>query len=159
MKRQASPPVAGSNRRFALRMEQIRSTEPRLVVLEERSGLRKAVGPTPELRCVAWASGLPLEVARPLVVEALRTIHLSPEHLACSGVDGAPPLLVDEATGARIALALLAVQPLRKLERMQEVIGGVASMSPEESLYWFARVMQGPKTRTLRALRILLARE
>lgn len=108
---------------------------------------------------VARAGGLPLDVALPLLAQALRAHGVSPERLArASGPDEAP-IDLDEATGARVALALVAVRPLRKLARMEGVVRGVGEMSPEEALYWYARAMKGPQPRVLRALRILLAKE
>lgn len=139
-------------------METDRAGQSRLVVLQERPGQGQAKAP-PCFDPVAWAQGLPLDVARPLIAAAVRANGESPAQLSRPGSDGQPPLELDETSGARIALALLAVQPLRKLERMQDVLRGMEAMSEEEALYWFSRVMRGPKARTLRAFRILLARE
>ena len=108
---------------------------------------------------VGQAGGLPLDVVTPLLVTAMRENGISPEPLGRPSRPNDPPIELDEAHGARVALALVAVRPLRKLERMEGVVQGIGEMSAEEALYWFARVMRGPKSRVLRALRILLAKE
>jgi hypothetical protein len=108
---------------------------------------------------VARAEGLPLEVATPLLAAAVRECGQSAERLGRPSREGDPPLELGEAVGARVALALVAVRPLRRLDRMEAVVRGIGEMTSEEALYWFARVMRGPGPRVLRALRVLLARE
>jgi len=98
-------------------------------------------------------------VATPLLAGALREAGQSAERLGRVTREGDPPLELGEAAGARVALALVAVQPLRRLDRMEAVVRGIADMTAEEALYWFARAMRGPRPRVLRALRILLAKE
>ncbi|RME83093.1 MAG: hypothetical protein D6775_09080, partial [Caldilineae bacterium] len=59
-----------------------------------------------------------------------------------------------------LALLILAVQPLRRVDRVDAIVGGVARMSDEEAYYWFSKCSLGPQAqRARRALRILLARE
>lgn len=144
--------------RFRLRVE--RDPKGRLAVVVLQHRLRH-LGRATELdfEPVARAMGLPLQVAMPLLAAAVRANGAAPSRLSRPHEDGDPPIELDEASGARVALALVAVRPLRKLERMEGVVHGIAEMSAEEALYWFARVMRGPKARTLRALRILLAKE
>lgn len=152
------PPASRGARRFRLRMEKDRGGQPRLLVFQERP--RRGQGNVPPaFDPVAWAQGLPLDVARPLIAAAVRANGGNPAPLSRPSPDSEPLVDLDEASGAKVALVLLAMQPLRKLERMQAILRGIEAMSAEEALYWFARVMRGPKTRTLRAFRILLARE
>ena len=144
--------------RFRIEVERQASGGLTVAVLQRR--VRRA-GEAAEIvfEPVARAAGLPLDVALPLLAAALRAHGVSPERLARPPRSGEPPIELDEATGARVALALVAVRPLRKLARMEGVVQGIGEMSAEEALYWFARAMKGPGPRVLRALRILLARE
>ena len=144
--------------RFRLQLERDPLGRPVLVVLQRRVGRR---GATAELTFepVVRAAGLALEVAMPMLTAAVRACGTAPERLLRPPRAGEPPVELDEAAGARVALTLFALRPLRKLQRMEAIARGVAGMSNEEALYWFARVMQGPRARTLRALRILLAKE
>lgn len=68
------------------------------------------------------------------------------------------PIVLDEASGVRLALAIRAGAPLAKSVRRSSVIEGVSSMSDEEAYYWYAKIsrVQTGK-RALRALRILLS--
>ena len=60
---------------------------------------------------------------------------------------------LDQVTGAHSELLLLAVKPLRRADRLEQVAEGIASMSREEASYWHAKArMPGG----LRALRVLL---
>ena len=131
----------------------------RVVTVLQRTVRRKAETAEIVFDPVAQACGLPLDVVTPLLVTAMRENGISPERLGRPSRPDDSPIELDEADGARVALALVAVRPLRKLERMEGVARGIGEMSAEEALYWFARVMRGPKPRVLRALRILLAKE
>jgi hypothetical protein len=67
------------------------------------------------------------------------------------------PIGLDEAAGVRLALALVAVGPISRWSRREEILGGVAAMSTEEAYYWFARTTGPIGSRARRALRIMLA--
>ena len=70
------------------------------------------------------------------------------------------PFFLPEAMGVRLALLLLAAKPLVRMDRLDAVMRGVASMSPEETYYWFSKCVGGPHAlRAQRALRVLLAGE
>lgn len=60
---------------------------------------------------------------------------------------------LDQATGAQLELLMRSVKPLRRLDRLDRVIGGIASMSREEASYWH---VQMTNRAGLRALRLLL---
>lgn len=66
------------------------------------------------------------------------------------------PIVLDEAPGVRLALALVAVEPISKWRRREGILGGVAAMSTEEAYYWFARTTGPIASRARRALRIML---
>jgi hypothetical protein len=65
------------------------------------------------------------------------------------------PFELNEASGVRVGLLLLAVKPLRKGSRMEEVAAAIRGMSDEEAYYWFAKA--AGSLRAQRALRVLLA--
>ncbi len=85
---------------------------------------------------------------------ALRASHLQRTVLSSSR---RKPILLDEAAGVRLALALVAVEPISRWSRREAILGGVAVMSTEEAYYWFARTTGPIASRARRALRILLA--
>jgi hypothetical protein len=60
---------------------------------------------------------------------------------------------LDQATGAQVELLIRSVKPLRRLDRVDRVIDGIASMSREEASYWH---VQMTNRAGLRALRLLL---
>lgn len=144
--------------RFRLRVERDELGRPLIVVLQRELCRHRS---TTELtfRPIVRARGLALEVAMPLLAALLRECDINPSRLTRPTREDDPPIDLDEANGVRAALALFAVRPLRRIDRMESVIRGIQAMSAEEALYWFARVMRGPRSRTLRALRILLASE
>jgi hypothetical protein len=67
------------------------------------------------------------------------------------------PIILDESAGVRLALTLIAAEPITKRSRREAILGGVAAMSSEETYYWFAKVTGSAAARARRALRILLA--
>lgn len=98
----------------------------------------------------------PAQVTRVLdaVLVAVRASGHNPGALAAErGI----PLPVEEAAGVRLALTMLATQPITRNDRIRALVAGVNSMSIEESYYWYAKCVgpEGPRAR--KALRILLA--
>jgi len=68
------------------------------------------------------------------------------------------PLLLDEQAGVRLALATRAIEQVNKTSRAHAILEGLASMSDEEILYWWAKTTNPTSgSRALRALRIMLA--
>lgn len=67
------------------------------------------------------------------------------------------PINLDEPSGVRLTLTLMATQPVTKHERLRAIVAGVNAMSTEETYYWYAKCIghNGPRAR--RALRTLLA--
>lgn len=65
---------------------------------------------------------------------------------------------LDELTGLRLALILMAAKPVTRHERIEAIGQGVQAMSAEEAYYWFSKCSAGPgAARAQKALRILLA--
>lgn len=68
------------------------------------------------------------------------------------------PVLLDEQAGVRLAIAARAVEQVNKTSRAHAILEGIASMSDEEILYWWAKTTNPTSgSRALRALRILLS--
>jgi hypothetical protein len=101
--------------------------------------------------------GTPLKVTIERVLDGLkrngyRATDLSPSRKA--------PFALEEEPGARLALLFMALKPLRKISRMEDISGGIGAMEPEEVYYWFSKcadAVAGPRLR--RAFRILLSPE
>ena len=72
--------------------------------------------------------------------------------------DRKDPFILDEETGIRLGLLMLAIRPLRKPSRIMAMSNATTSMTTEEAYYWFSRCADvdiGRRAR--RALRVLLA--
>jgi hypothetical protein len=71
------------------------------------------------------------------------------------------PIDLDEMAGVRLALALNVVHGITKPGRTRALLDGVARLSDEECLYWYAACCAGTPTdqRRTKALRIYLAAE
>ncbi len=70
------------------------------------------------------------------------------------------PVDIDEAPGVRLVLAALAIEPLRRRDRVREILEGVNAMSDEEAYYWYAKVTHPVSgSRCLRAMRLLLSED
>ncbi len=70
------------------------------------------------------------------------------------------PFYLDELTGLRLALILLAVKPLTRHDRIEAIGLGVQAMSAEEAYYWFSKCSVGPgAAQAQKALRLLLSIE
>jgi hypothetical protein len=89
------------------------------------------------------------------VIEALRqadyrATDLSPERRE--------PFFLPEAVGVRLGLVFLAVKPLSKLRRLEEISQGIRQMPLEEAYYWYSKcTATGTAERAQKALRVLLA--
>lgn len=95
-----------------------------------------------------------VERLRPAVVGAVtssrhpRTV-LSPTRMA--------PIALSEDAGVRLSLQALGTAPISKPVRAEAIRVGVDAMTSEEALYWYAKVTGLHASRSLRALRLLLA--
>ena len=70
------------------------------------------------------------------------------------------PFYLDELTGLRLALILIAVKPLCRHDRIETIGQGISMMSAEEAYYWFSKCSAGTGAlRAQKALRVLLAEE
>jgi hypothetical protein len=91
------------------------------------------------------------------VLGALRANGHRPSDLARSSQT---PFYLDETTGLRLALTFMAVKPLTRFHRIEQIQSGVHDMGDEEAYYWFSKCSAGPHAvRAQHALRVLLAAE
>ncbi|KDA05278.1 hypothetical protein DC31_17195 [Microbacterium sp. CH12i] len=67
------------------------------------------------------------------------------------------PVHLGEAEGVRLALVMIATQPIAKHERVRALVAGINAMSVEETYYWYAKCMGLDGNRARKALRILLS--
>lgn len=67
------------------------------------------------------------------------------------------PIRLGEAEGVRLALVLLATQPIVKHERVRALVAGINAMSTEETYYWYSKCMGLDGNRARKALRTLLS--
>ncbi len=104
-------------------------------------------------------SGDPLRAVADHLLSALRANgHKATDLARAAGSE--TPFYLDELTGLRLALILLAVKPLARHDRIEAIGQGVQAMGDEEAYYWFSKCSAGSDAlRAQRALRILLAGE
>lgn len=88
------------------------------------------------------------------VLAAIRTSGYAATALA---FNRKKPIRLDEASGVRLTLTLMATQPIIKHERIRAVVAGVNAMSIEETYYWYAKCFGAEGGRARKALRVLLA--
>lgn len=67
------------------------------------------------------------------------------------------PISIDEPSGVRLALTLMATQPISKHQRLRALVAGVNAMSVEETYYWYAKCVGPHSARARKSLRTLLA--
>lgn len=104
------------------------------------------------------STATPLQTAR--VLDALvAAVRASGHQASVLSPSRKKPVPLEEAAGVRLALALLAAQPVTKPDRIRRIVAGVASMSTEETYYWYAKAVGPDADRVRRALRLFLAEE
>jgi hypothetical protein len=146
-------------RSFRLRLDRLANGDWR-ALLAQRVPQPSAEQRAPRYRPIATVWGLPFEAARPAITRALRECGHS---LTVLGKERDNVLGLAELPGVRLSVTLLAVKPLRKVERITTIVAAVDEMSREEVLYWYAKCQasgpDGLARRARHALRVLLARD
>jgi len=116
----------------------------------------------PTLPGVLWSievGGDTLRAVTDHLLATLRTNGYKATDLA-RAVGSETPFYLDEPSGLRLALILLAVKPLTRHDRIEAIGQGIQAMSAEETYYWFSKCTAGPDAlRAQKALRVLLAEE
>lgn len=67
------------------------------------------------------------------------------------------PIRLTEPDGVRLALILMASQPIAKHERVRALVAGINAMSTEETYYWYSKCIGVDANRARKALRTLLS--
>ncbi|GGU68225.1 hypothetical protein GCM10010211_36880 [Streptomyces albospinus] len=67
------------------------------------------------------------------------------------------PIWLAEPDGVRLALILMATQPIAKHERVRALVAGLNAMSTEETYYWYSKCIGVDANRARKALRTLLS--
>jgi len=120
---------------------------------------------SPQRRLVCELGGTALKAIADAVLEALRLNGYAATDL---GIKRREPFLLMEESGVRLALIFLAIRPITKVVRIEEISRGIRAMTGEELYYWFAKCIGSgaantwrgsTSDRAQRALRILLAEE
>jgi hypothetical protein len=116
-----------------------------------------AAAPAPGAMWSIELGGDPLRAVADHLLNALRVNDYKATDLA-PGSSRQEPFYLDELTGIRLALIMLAVKPLRRHERIEAIGHGVQGMGDEEAYYWFSKCTAGSDGgRGRKALRVLLA--
>jgi hypothetical protein len=95
-----------------------------------------------------------------LTDEIQRALRASRRPTTTIGPTRRKPVDIVEAAGVRLTLAALATEPVRRRDRVREILEGLAAMSDEEAYYWYGKVTrERAGARALRSLRLLLAED
>ncbi|MDR7420481.1 MAG: hypothetical protein QN178_16390 [Armatimonadota bacterium] len=121
--------------------------------IEVRQSINGGTGPQEAVVVRAW--GAPFQAATSQVLDAIRRSGYRASDLSRGRK---APFALKEEWGVRVALLLMALKPLRKSMRMEQIAEAIREMSDEECYYWFSKCVKssGPR-RAQRALRTLLA--
>jgi hypothetical protein len=126
---------------------------------DRETGLENLSRPAPG---AIWSIELGGDALRAVVDHLLNALRVN-DYRATDLAPGSgreEPFYLDELTGIRLALTVLAVKPLRRHDRIEAIGQGVQAMGDEEAYYWFSKCSVGSDAqRAQKALRVLLAAE
>lgn len=133
----------------------------RLVVIPGRGetygvSLEETYGETGTIITAPVLTATPVQTGR--VVDALfAAVRRSGHQPSVIAFTRKAPIRLCEAEGVRLALILLATQPITKHERVRALLAGINAMSTEETYYWYSKCIGVDAHRARKALRVLLA--
>ena len=111
----------------------------------------------PRLLTVATLGGDTLRAVADHVLEALRRAEYKPTDLSAAR---RKPFYLPEEAGVRLGLVFVAVRPLSKFRRIEEIAYRLRQMPAEEAYYWYSKCTAADTAeRARQALRVLLAAE
>lgn len=141
---------AGGGTSYALTLKQ-RIVEP------DREPSVVGAHPPAAMTTIVTLNGDTLRAVADHVIDALRQADYRATDLS---PDRREPFYLPEAVGVRLGLVFLAVKPLSKLRRVEEISHGIRQMPLEEAYYWYSKcTATGTDERAQKALRVLLAVE
>jgi hypothetical protein len=148
-------PLAASGRAYRLVVEPTGSAGYSLRLEQARSFETSVVG----IRVVGRASPTAVAACVEQVLDALRRAG----HPTTALRPGSASVFdLPEEAAVRLGLLFVALRPLSKTRRMEQVAEGIRRMAPEETVYWFSKCATPTLTdarRAQHALRVLLAPE
>lgn len=122
----------------------------------ERPGAA-ARGAEPRLETIVTLGGDPLRAVADHVIEALRKADYKATDLSPTRQK---PFYLPEDVGVRLGLVFMAVRPLTKYRRMEQISHGIRQMPSEEAYYWYSKCTAADTAeRARQALRVLLSGE
>lgn len=140
-------PLAGSTTDYALTLRQRVVERP----LPDQPEI------TSRLETVVVISGDNLRAVADHVIEALRRADYKATDLSMTR---RKPFYFPEEIGVRLGLVFLAVKPLTKIRRVEQISYGIRQMPSEEAYYWYSKCTAvDTAERAQKALRVLLAAE
>jgi hypothetical protein len=146
-----------SSKPFELRVEPDRSGDYGLALFRLPARGESRNGSGDGWQIVARVHGTPMRAVMDQVLTALKHSGYRASDLSRSRK---APFQFNEETGVRLGLLLLAVKPLRKSSRMNDISERVQAMASEEAYYWFSKTTDhNLGRRSQKAMRILLAKE
>lgn len=152
---QKRPPIAASGRAYRLVIEPAGTASYELRLEQSRSFDSRV----DDIRVVARASSTAVAASVDQVLDALRraghpTTELRPGRSAS--------FALPEEAAVRLGLLFVALRPLSRTRRMEQVADGIRRMAPEEAIYWFSKCATPTSSdarRAQHALRVLLSPE
>lgn len=127
-------------------------------VLNSNGQMAQKQEPTnPELVKVIEIGGRTLQLVSDHVLDALRENGYKPTDLSPKRLE---PFTLDEVNGVRLSLLFLAVKPITKLTRIEDISREIRLMTVEELFYWFSKcTTEAIADRAQKALRVMLSAE
>ena len=120
-----------------------------------RQRIMEQKGDKPRLEPIVTISGDSLRGVADHAIEALRSAGYKATDLSPTRKD---PFYLPEEMGVRLGLVFLAVKPLSKPRRVEEISYGIRQMPSEEAYYWYSKCTAADTAeRAQKALRVLLA--
>ena len=108
------------------------------------------------MRLVVELGGNLLRSVADAILEELRRNGYAATDLAANRKE---PFQFNEESGVRLGLIFLAVRPISKMARVEDISRGVRAMTKEELYYWFSKCTGPTAERAQKALRNLLSDE
>jgi len=142
---------------FELRVEPDKASAYALTLYRTPARGENANGSGKDWQAVVRVQGTPM---RAVMDQILTTIKKAGYRMSDLSRGRKTPFSLDEPSGVRLGLLMLAVKPLRKASRMTDISEQVQAMAEEEAYYWFSKATdKHVGRRSQKAMRILLAKE
>jgi hypothetical protein len=146
-----------SDRPFELRVIRRGDTDYGLALHREPAAGREKAEDKGRWPLVVQAWGTPLKSVMDQVLAIVRDAGYRSTDVSRTRQ---APFELSEVQGVRLGLLLLAVKPLRKVDRMSGISSQIQGMTDEEAYYWFSKATaKASSSRAQRAMRVLLADE